>query len=148
MSNNLTYSSDPRENYRMLSPVTLAFLGDAVYELAVRERLIRRGGVDANRLHNQTITYVKAAAQARAAEKIKTFLTREELDIFRRGRNANTSHVPKNADLLDYRHATGFEALFGYLYLCGEKGRIDEILDLIMGETAEESADAPTRTKG
>lgn len=147
MSNNLTFSPDlnlTRDNYRMLSPITLAFLGDAVYELAVRERLIRRGGVDANRLHKKTIEFVNAGAQARAVEKIKPFLSREEQDILRRGRNANTSHVPKNAALLDYRHATGFEALLGFLYLCGENERILQILDCIMDET-EKPAENPAR---
>lgn len=138
MSDDLTFShehSSAENDFRMLSPVTLAFLGDAVFELAVRERLIRRGGTDANKLHKKTITFVNAGAQAKAVEKIKPFLTKEEQNVLRRGRNANTSHVPKNADLLDYRHATGFEAVLGYLYLRGENARILQILDLIMGET-------------
>ena len=122
------------EYYRMLSPVTLAFMGDAVYEILVREYLIRCGNAQADRLHRMAIRYVKAGAQARAVETVLPYLTQEEQDILRRGRNANTSHIPKNADVLDYRHATGLEALFGYLFLLDRAERARELFEIIIRE--------------
>ena len=124
MSDKDTAQPCARDSVRQMSPVTLAFMGDAVYEILVREYLIRQGNAQAGLLHRKAIRFVRAAAQAEAAEKILPELTQEEQDILRRGRNANTSHTPKNADILDYRHATGLEALFGYLFLCGENERI------------------------
>ncbi|MDR3553046.1 MAG: ribonuclease III domain-containing protein [Clostridia bacterium] len=126
-------SPSEKEKYRQLSPVTLAFLGDAVYELKAREQLVRQGGRPAGTLHKMTVALVRAAAQAEAAGHILPLLTPEEQDILRRGRNASTSHVPKNASPASYRRATGLEALFGYLFLCGEQQRIDEIFDVILG---------------
>jgi len=119
------------DKIRMMSPVTLAFIGDAVYGLLVREHLIKSGILNANILHRLTIGYVSAKSQAKAAELIAPLLSTEEKNTFRRGRNANTSHVPKNSSPIDYRHATGLEALVGYLYLRGESKRIDEIFSVI-----------------
>lgn len=121
------------EKIRQLSPVTLAFMGDAVYGQYVREYLITGGAVNANILHRLSVKYVSAAAQAKVADRIIPLLTEGEKNIFRRGRNANTSHVPKNASPLDYRHATGLEALVGYLYLCGEAQRLNELFEFILG---------------
>lgn len=112
---------------RQMSPVTLAFIGDAVFGLLVREHLIASGITKAGALHKQAVGYVKAGAQAVAAEHIQELLTPDEHDMFRRGRNANTTHVPKNANPADYRHATGLEALFGYLYLCGRQARVRQL---------------------
>lgn len=121
------------ESYRQLSPITLAFMGDAVYEQLVREYLIRKtSNLLPSKLHKKSVELVNAAAQAEAAGSIVSLLSIEEQDILRRGRNANSSHIPKNANPLDYRHATGLEALFGYLFLCGEHDRIKQIFELII----------------
>lgn len=121
------------ESYRQLSPITLAFMGDAVYEQLVREYLIRKtSNLLPSKLHKKSVELVNATAQAEAAGSIVSLLSIEEQDILRRGRNANSSHIPKNANPLDYRHATGLEALFGYLFLCGEHDRIKQIFELII----------------
>ncbi|MEM1484066.1 ribonuclease III domain-containing protein [Oscillospiraceae bacterium PP1C4] len=117
-------------NPKLLSPLTLAFLGDAVYELCVRQRIVGEGNMPVNNMHKKTVSIVKAEAQSAAVERIAEQLTEEELAIYKRGRNASTTSSPKHADLADYRRATGLEALFGYLYLKGEIGRINEIFDL------------------
>jgi ribonuclease-3 family protein len=121
------------QSYRQLSPITLAFLGDAVYEQLVREYIIRQmSNLLPSKLHKKSVGLVNATAQAEAVRRIMSSLTIEEHDILRRGRNANSSHIPKNANPLDYRHATGLEALFGYLFLCGEHYRIKQIFELII----------------
>lgn len=125
---------------RQMSPVSLAFLGDAVYELLVRAYLIESGIKNANRLHLKAIGLVNAGAQARAIPLILPMLTDEEKEFLRRGRNANTSHIPKNADPLDYRRATGFEALFGYLYLRGDGRRLLCVFRAAVGAQREENS--------
>jgi ribonuclease-3 family protein len=113
------------------SPPVLAYIGDAVYEMYVRELLVRRGNMPVGRLHREATRYVSAAAQRTRLTNIKDTLTEEELHIFKRGRNAKST-VPKNADMTDYRIATGLEALIGYIYLSGNKRRLDEIMSLIL----------------
>ena len=113
-----------------LSPLTLAFLGDSVYEMFVRTKILSLGNRPANELHKIAVGYVKAKAQAIAAHKIFEILTEEEIDIYKRGRNTNIHTVPKNADMADYRHATALEALIGYLYLKGAEERLHEILNI------------------
>lgn len=112
-----------------LSPLTLAFLGDSVYEMFVRTKILSGGNRPANELHKIAVGYVKAKAQADAAHKILDMLTDDELTIYKRGRNTNIHTVPKNADMADYRHATALETLIGYLYLKGEEERLKEILN-------------------
>lgn len=133
MSNN---ASDGRKhgsiNASALSPITLAFMGDAVYENLVRDYLIRVKKLPASKLHYACVSFVNAAAQARAVKVLTPSLSSEEQTILRRGRNANTVHVPKNASPADYRYATGLEALFGYLHLTGRHERIHEIFALIV----------------
>lgn len=114
---------DPRQ----LSPVALAFIGDGVYELLVRERLLQKGTMPARKLHDQAVNKVKATAQAAAYESLSAVLTEEELSILKRGRNAHTSSVPKSCTPEEYRKATAIESLFGYLYLKGEIARIAEL---------------------
>lgn len=126
----------PEPDYRMLSPITLAFMGDAVFEQMVREHLIRSGNTQAAKLHLLAIDFVNASAQAQAVQALLPLLEEDERAILRRGRNANTSHVPKNADILDYRHATGFEALFGYLFLLGRQERLQQLFELVVGSRA------------
>jgi ribonuclease-3 family protein len=114
-----------------LSPVALAFMGDAIYETLVRNYLITVLHLPTAKLHGACVGFVKASAQAEAVKLLTPLLTDEERTILRRGRNANTIHVPKNAAPADYRYATGLEALFGYLHLCGRSERIREIFDII-----------------
>lgn len=121
-------------NPKLLSPLTLAFIGDAVYELCVRQRIVREGNMPVNLMHQKSVSLVNATAQSKALERIENQLTEEEREIYKRGRNATSNSSPKHADIADYRRATGVEALFGYLYLKGQNDRIDEIFALATGE--------------
>lgn len=114
-------------NPKELSPLALAFIGDAVWEVYARDHVLARGARKPNQLHRMTTEYVRAGAQARLVDALAEALTVEEQDILRRGRNAKSAHVRKNADVLEYRHSTGFEALVGYLYGRGEIQRLDEL---------------------
>ncbi len=115
-----------------MSTLGLAHIGDGVYELLVRTRLCADGTHTSKNLHKETVGYVCAAFQARAAKKIAPMLTEQEQAVFRRGKNAKVNSVPKNADIADYHAATGLEALFGYLWLKGSKGRVNELFAAIM----------------
>ena len=119
-----------RKDLIMISPLTWAYIGDAVYELYIREYLIRTTNLKPHRLHIETIKYVKASAQASILHKLEEHLTEEEKEIVRRGRNTETHSAPKNADMKDYMYATAFEALIGYLYVTEQKERLQEILKL------------------
>ena len=110
------------------SPLVLAYIGDAVYELYIRSMLVANHNMQVNKLHKEATNYVKAKAQSELLEKIYDKLTEEEIVIYKRGRNAHSYTSAKNADIIDYRRATGFEALIGYLYISGKKSRIDELL--------------------
>ncbi len=112
---------------RMYNPLVLAYVGDSVYETFIRTMLVSNGSTQVDKLHKRAIKYVQAKAQAEIVEKLHDSLTEEEQDIVRRGRNTKSGTVPKNADINDYRHATGFEALIGYLYLIGNTKRLMEI---------------------
>ena len=116
------------------SPVELAFIGDAVYEVMVREHIRLTHDAPAGKLHNICIGYVRAEAQHEALEKISGLLSEEEAEIARRGRNANKVTSSKHADPSDYRAATGLEALFGFLYLTGRTDRIRELFTAIISE--------------
>lgn len=116
---------------RSYSPLTLAFIGDGVYELMVREKIVCAGNCGVKKLHAQTVEQVRCEAQAEAAAHIEPLLTEEEADVLRRGRNAHPGHIPKNADVSVYHKATGLEALFGYLYLKGELARIRVLFEAI-----------------
>lgn len=113
---------------QLYAPLTLAIIGDSVYDLYVRTRLSEGGSLPTNTIHKTAISYVKAAAQAKSVHAILDSLAEDELAIFKRGRNAHSATVPKNASISDYRAATGFEALLGYLYLKNEPDRLSEIL--------------------
>lgn len=116
---------------RSYSPLTLAFIGDGVYELMVRERIVCAGNCGVKSLHGRTVEQVRCDAQAAAVQRLEPLLTAEESDVLRRGRNAHPGHVPKNADPAVYHQATGLETLFGYLYLKGELSRIRTLFDAI-----------------
>ena len=124
----------PDDEIRAISSIGLAHLGDAVYELLVRTYLCAHGKATGKGLHRATVELVRAPAQAAAAEKLLAQLTEEELSVFRRGRNANVHSIPQHASRAEYQQATALEALFGWLYLRGEKGRIEELFALIMEE--------------
>jgi len=104
-----------------------------VIELAVREKLIKRGNIPPNKLHSEALRFVTASEQSKAIEKILPYLTETETEIYKRGRNAK-SRTPKSASATDYRRATGMECLFGYLYLSDNKNRIKELFDIAFGD--------------
>ncbi len=121
-----------------LPPLSLAYIGDAVYELYVRNRVIREHPtMPAHKLHLQTVKYVKAHAQSNSINAIMEILSDDEAAVFKRGRNAKSYTVPKNANLGDYHRATGFEALIGYLYLMNRADRLDLIMDRAYISAAE-----------
>jgi ribonuclease-3 family protein len=124
-----------------LSPITLAFVGDAVFSLLTREHLLLSGVTRGGELHKLTVGYVRAGAQSLAAEHLQQTLSDEERNIYRRGRNATTAHVPRNASAADYRHATGLEALFGYLYLCRRYDRVREVFTAVTDFLEHNGAD-------
>jgi ribonuclease-3 family protein len=119
---------------KQFSPLTLAFLGDAVYSLLVREMLLKTANRPTNALHKESIKLVNANCQAEMIKKVLPLLTEEEDAIFKRGRNAHSGHVPKNQSDADYRYATGLETLYGYLYLIGDFERIMYIFNISTGE--------------
>ena len=122
----------PDDSIRAISSIGLAHLGDAVYELLVRTWLCVHGKATGKGLHRATIAIVCANKQAELSEKIQPLLTEAEHDVFRRGRNANVHTVPHSADRATYQTATALEALFGWLYLRGEKERINELFSVMM----------------
>lgn len=117
------------KDIRAYSPLALAYIGDAVYDLIIRTVVVERGNKAANRLHHDAVRYVNAGAQASVAECLLETLTEEELAVYKRGRNAKSHTAAKNASIEDYRKATGLEALFGYLYLAD---KMDRILELVI----------------
>ena len=119
------------QEIKLLSPLNLAYIGDGIYELMTRMHMMNEGNVPVNKLHKKTIALVCASAQSKAYETIADVLTEEETAVFKRGRNANGTHVPKNADAQEYRRATGVEALFGYLYMMGRMERAESLYEMI-----------------
>lgn len=113
---------------KLLSPLALAFVGDGVYDLFVRERLVCEANRPVKKLNEEKVSIVRCSSQAKLIEKLMPILTEEELDVLKRGRNAHTQHIPKNATSADYHSATALEALLGYLYLAGRIERIRELL--------------------
>ncbi len=125
-------------NPKLLSPGTLAFLGDAVYELYVRQMLVETANMPVNKLHLLAVERVRASFQSNAYSIIEEHLTEEEQAIWKRGRNANGVKAPKNADPVEYRRATGLETLFGYLFLQGKSDRLKELFQMIMSASEGE----------
>ncbi len=117
-----------------ISSLGLAHMGDSVYELMCRAHLCAAGNQTVLKLHKDTVSMVKAPAQAAYADKIRPHLTEEELGFFRRGKNAHTHAAPKSASRLEYAKATGLEALFGALYLLGRTQRLEELFAIMMKE--------------
>ena len=127
-----------------ISAAHLAYLGDCVYELLVREYLVKRG---CSRPSVESLAYVTASAQSKALEKLLPVLTEGEEDAYRRGRNCVHGNTPKHSTVSEYRRATGFEALFGYLYAKGENARIRELFVLAFTEDAPAESQAETPTE-
>ena len=119
-----------KEEVRQLNPLVLAFIGDGVYEVFIRSYIIDRNrNMHVHKLHIKTISYVRAHEQSNFMNQLIELLNEEELSIYKRGRNAKSGTIPKNADVREYRNATGFEALIGYLYLIDDKERLEELLN-------------------
>lgn len=118
------------EEVNMLSPLVWAYIGDAIFETFIRVNLVNDSNAKPHKLHIEAIKYVKAKAQADCLKKIQEKLTEKELEIVRRGRNVQSHHVAKNANVADYSMSTAFEALIGYLYLTKQDERLKEILQM------------------
>ena len=116
------------------SPLTLAYIGDAVYELVIRSIIVEKGNAPVNKLHKRSSQIVKAKSQAEAAVKLMDVFTEEELVVYKRGRNTRSHTMAKNADMMDYRMATGFEAVMGYLHLKQDYARIIELVRIGIGD--------------
>lgn len=125
----------PEVDIRTYSPLVLAYIGDGIYELMIRTILVDKGNCQANILHKKASNYVKASAQSAMILALQEELTEEELQVYKRGRNAKTVSMAKHATMHDYRHATGFEALMGYLYLTGQMTRMIDLIKLGMEKT-------------
>ena len=122
------------QDLRSYSPLTLAYIGDGVYELIIRTILVKKGNCPVKRLHKKASSLVKAGAQSAIMEVIEEKLTPEELGVYRRGRNAHSPTMAKHATMADYRRATGFEALMGYLYLKEDYTRMLTLIRMGIGE--------------
>ena len=120
------------KNWKLLNGLALAYMGDGIYEVYVRNHVMQKGLTKPNQLHATATKFVSAKAQARLMQQMlgqENFLTEEELEIYKRGRNSKSHTVAKNADVGTYRIATGFEALMGYLYLSGQQARLEELIN-------------------
>lgn len=137
LSTDMTYLTDREAN--AYSPLSLAFLGDSVYDTLVREHLLMKANMPVSKLHSAKIKLVCAEFQSDAYEKVAEQLSERELAVLKRGRNATGNTVPKHADAVQYRRATAIESLFGFLYITGRTERVRELFALIMsdGEEAE-----------
>lgn len=134
MENDLIERKKNVAEVNTMSPLTWAYVGDAVFELLIRTHLINKTRLKPHMLHIEAIKYVKADAQVEILRRIEKELSMEEKEIVRRGRNAQNHHVPKNATVEEYSYATAFEALIGYLYLTKQDQRLKEILDMCINE--------------
>ncbi len=123
---------DREEKAYRMPPLTLAYIGDAVWELSVRNHLVASGETQPRRLHRLAVSRVRAKAQADRLYQISKHLSDRERDVVRRGRNAKSPSIPKSATVADYRASTGIEALLGYLYIAGAQERLEEVLQLLL----------------
>lgn len=120
-----------KKDIDMMSPLVWAYMGDSVYEQFVREHIINQGVAKNGAYHKKAIKYVSANAQVKVLKELEEFLTDEEKDIVRRGRNSHPHSHAKNADIVDYKWATGFEALIGYLFLTKNNQRLGKIIEKV-----------------
>lgn len=136
------------QELRSYSPLTLAYIGDGIYELIIRTVIVGQGNRQVSKLHQQASRFVKAQAQSAMMETLLPLLDAQEVDIYRRGRNAKSYTTAKNASINDYRRATGFEALMGYLYLQGNMPRLLELVKTAVDHyTPDEHAGTETRNR-
>lgn len=124
----------PDTDIKSYSGLTLAYIGDAIYELVIRTYIVEHGNAPVNKLHKQVVKLVQASTQAKLYHVIQDILTEEEMAIYKRGRNAKSFTSAKNADIIEYRTATGLEALIGYLYLTGQTVRLLELIRPVFDE--------------
>lgn len=124
--------TDKKINLKEYSPLPLAYIGDSVYDLFVRTKVIEKGNRHVTDLHKESVKFVKAHSQAESVHAIEERLTEDEIRVLKWGRNAK-SNPPRNADVTDYRYATGFETLLGYLYLEGNMDRLKEVMNMAYG---------------
>lgn len=136
----------PNQDLRTYSPLVLAYVGDAVYEMIVRSCVAARGNISPNHMNNIARGYVRAQSQSMMIGHLEELLTEQEADVFRRGKNAKPHTVAKNASVADYHRATGFEALIGYLYLDGQDERLMELVHEAM-TWFDANRPAPTKKK-
>lgn len=122
---------------KALGALSLAFIGDAVYELAIRSFVLSKGEAKIGTVHKKTVELVNADSQAKCMDILLPTLSEEELTVFKRGRNAHSAHTPKNKTEAQYHKSTGFEALVGYLYLKKDYGRLKEIFSVAMNRSEE-----------
>ena len=121
---------DKNQDPGLVSPLLLAFIGDSVYDICIRTALVKQGNRQVQKVHARATDFVSARAQSEAIKRLKSVLTEEEVNVFKRGRNAKFHTKAKNASTVEYKAATGFEAVFGYLFLKGDTGRILELAEL------------------
>ena len=121
---------EKRLDVKRMKPLALAYIGDTVFDLYVRSRIVLTKEEAPKLMHTEAVQYVKAGSQAEMMKLIMDDLTEDETDAFKRGRNQKSLTVPKNASLMDYKWATGFEALLGYLYVIGKEERLYELMNL------------------
>lgn len=114
-----------------MSPLVWAYIGDSVFEMYIRGKMIEKGIPNNTKLHKNTTMYVKASAQSKMIEKLKEILSEEEIAIVKRARNADSNTIPKNSSVIEYKNATSLEGLLGYLFLTGKKDRLLYILDYV-----------------
>lgn len=124
-----------------MSGAVLAYLGDAVIEIMTRQRVIESGVTNVGKLNKMAAKYVRATVQSEGVERMLPYLSEEETDVFKRGRNAHGVAIPKSATALEYRRATGMEALFAYLYLNGRSERLSELFDIAFPKEETEISD-------
>ena len=128
----LPEKEEKEQDIRAYSPLTLAYMGDAVFEIMIRTRIVKKANAPVNKLNKKASELAKAPTQAIMVEGLMAHFTEEELSVYKRGRNAHSYTKAKNASTGDYRKATGLEAVFGYLYLKGELNRVEELFDLAL----------------
>lgn len=134
MKNIFNFDNMDINSAKVLNAQVLAFVGDGVYTMYVRNLIVLNNSGKSGELHKLTSKYVKAKAQSETMERIMSLLTQDELDVFKRGRNYKTQSTAKNSSVQEYHRATGFEAVLGFLYLSGQSDRLNEILQLSVGE--------------
>ena len=137
----MLFEAEPQVDIREMNPLSLAFMGDGVLELLVRQHLVERSRLLPGKLHAEAVRYVSARSQFLEMKLLEPILTEEEHTVFRRGKNANKATVAKHASVEEYRTSTGFECLLGWLYLKGRNERIMELMDVLWREFEPETQD-------